>query len=127
LSVSDFDAWRARTSNEDCLATLVDQLASDRVAALSALPPQLQLALSWLRHQPSVPPLKAFAEAACARRSFFRLWARSMRERPGKFLDHLRALHAEKLLAQGATVEETLRDVGCSSLPALRRLLDRWH
>jgi len=126
-SVADFDAWRARTSDGGCLVGLVEELMTDRDATTGPLPPPLQLALSWLGNQPRVPPLKAFAEAACPRRSFFRLWSRSMRERPGRFLDHLRALHAQELLAHGATVEDALRHTGCCSLPALRRLLDRWH
>jgi len=126
-SVADFDAWRARTSTRGCLADLIEQLTSDRDATVGPVPASLQLALGWLGGQERVPPLKVFAEAACARRSFFRLWSRSMRERPGRFLDHLRALHAQELLAHGATVEDALGGTGCRSLTALHRLLERWH
>jgi len=122
-SSADYDAWRATgRSAPPILAGLVDQLV-DR----AALPPQVQLALAWLGHQPSVPTLKAFAEAVCPRRSFFRAWSRAIAQRPSEFLDHLRALHAQLLLAHGSTTEEVAATTGCRSPLALRRLLEHWH
>src|SRR5207237_676512 len=122
-STADYDEWRvAGRCNTPRLATLVDQMV-DR----AALPPRVQLALSWLGHQPYVPPLKVFAASVCPRRSFFRLWSRAMQEPPGEFLDRLRALQAQSLLSRGATLEEAVQASGCRSLCALRHLLARWH
>jgi hypothetical protein len=124
-SVAEFEAWQAQVPVGGCFANLVDLLVDE--CAPGEVPPQLQVALSWLRQQPCVPPLKVFSEAVCPRRSFFRAWSRAMNQRPATFLSHLRALHAESLLSHGETVDAALRATGCRSLPALRRLLDRWH
>src|ERR1700726_2787051 len=97
-SAADYDAWRgAGTRETPVLGPLVDRLVD-----CAGYPPQVQLALDWLRHQACVPPLKVFAEAVCPRRTFFRAWSRAAQISPAEFLQRLRAIHASALLAHGA-------------------------
>ena len=126
-STEDFDAWRNGHQDGACLERLVDELEARYRAEDRPVPVRLQMTISWLRRQPSVPTLKALATATCSRRSFFRLWSQAMREQPARFLDHLRALRAEQMLASGFTLQEILRDSGCKSMRDLRLLLSRWH
>src|SRR5713101_3079614 len=84
-STADYDAWRAAGTRETAvLGSLVDRLVD-----CDGYPPQLQLALDWLRNQASVPPLKVFAEVACPRRTFFRAWSRAVQISPAEFLQRL--------------------------------------
>jgi|GEM_PF-3000833 len=125
-TVAEFERWRSAGTIHGFAAHVRRLVLTSSRHPDAPFPSQLQLAFDWLERQPTIPTLKALAESVCPRRTFFRLWSQSMKERPSYFLDALRAAYAIDLLQHGASVEEMMRDCGCHSLIELRHLVERW-
>jgi hypothetical protein len=129
-SLDAFEEWRDGKGSRDLkspLGELVDRTLQEVGIDTAEVPRSLKLAFEWLRCQETVPQLKSFAVAASSRRSFFRRWADVTDLSPSGFLEHLRALYAEELLRDGATLKDVLSRAGCTSLGALRRCLEARH
>lgn len=125
-TVAELECWRSAGPIHGFAAHVRRLVLTSSRHPDAPFPSQLQLAFDWLERQPTVPTLKALAESVCPRRTLFRLWSQSMKERPSYFLDALRAAYAIDLLQHGASVDEMMQGCGFHSLIELRQLVERW-
>ena len=126
-TLAELDRWReAASGNGDG-----DRLHEDITAALQALghpletlPEPLRAVVAALGEGTTVPALAELASRWPSRRSFYRVWNESIGETPSVFLRRVRALHARRLIARGASRKEAASRAGFGSGAALRRALD---
>ena len=120
-SDGEFEAWAggdAGTVRRELLAAL------DAIGCrLSRMPRRLRSVLESIADGDRVPRLRAIEREWPSRRSFYREWSAAIAAPPSAFLRRVRALHARRLLGNGATRKTAAAAAGFSSVDAMRRLL----
>ncbi|HKB81395.1 MAG TPA: hypothetical protein VKH35_16925 [Thermoanaerobaculia bacterium] len=120
-SSDEFEAWAAGG---------VETIRREVFGALAAIGCRLG-DLSWhlrallesIAAGDRVPALQDLEGEWPSRRSFYREWSASVAEPPSAFLRRVRALHARRLLGNGATRKSAAAVAGFSSVDAMRRRL----
>jgi len=124
-TLEELDRWRhspqqLQTGISVEVARALDE-AGRRPALLSA---QLETLLERVAERPRVPPLRDLEEQWTSRRSFYRSWSAEIPFPPSTFLRRVRALHAQRLLANGLTRKKAAMLAGYRSVDAMRRNIE---
>lgn len=114
--VEDFERWqRSDETQRTPLGQMIEELLSEINIEPQQLPARLDIALAWLGRQESIPTLKTWAVATCARRTFFRSWHRVMWITPSHFLRRLRQLQVQHLIDNGTPLTQLLKQTALST------------
>lgn len=125
-SLDELDSWRqTQLARAESLFQFVVAALDELDLAFATLPPALRRALEAISLHSAIPPTRTLEAQFPSRRSFYRMWATAIAEPPSRFLQRVRRLHAQRLLAGGFTAKAAAEAAGFSSADQMRKQMGR--